>query len=367
MAAPLFPLHKARFPLHKVRLARFRLWMAGAFAALCGVWVCSLGTSGALAQEPQVCAQIRAEFAALPQGAGRDIQRARAELAKVQAAIDNYQCLRRRLPIFGGEAPVVCGPLLQEAAQLRAVIASDSAAAHRAQLEAAYTRYGCAGVRPQAPQAQPETRGVIFASPNSPSLFEHLFNPDGQGKVGAPVMREVMPDVVVDPPRYGGGMPVCVRTCDGFYFPVNFEGVGRGADAKNVCAALCPASATQVYYMAPHADISTAGTADGAPYTALPTAGRYRQHYDSECICKGVEKTWAQLQAGHPDLVEARKGDIVVTEEQAAHSGRPRLPGGVVPVQGAVPRKTLAGKSRPEGQGLDKARLESLMEQVQPE
>ena len=63
---------------------------------------------------------------------------------------------------------------------------------------------------------------------------------------------------------------VCVRTCDGAYFPVSFATVpARFPDDERTCKALCPAAeATLFTYRNPGEDINQAVSINGQPYSA---------------------------------------------------------------------------------------------------
>lgn len=280
----------------------------------------------AQAQQPAICAQIRAELARLPEGggnrnAGRANRQVETELARVQLALQQNDCGRRGF-LFFDSAPAVCGPLRARASQLQAALQQNSGGgdARRAQLQAALQQNNCF-------DQQRGNSGIIYAAPNSPSLFDRLFG------------SRTPQDVVIEDPglstdrldgdgekkeRLGGRMPVCVRTCDGYFFPVNFEGLGGRDDYASVCHALCPAAETQLYFMRLGADISSAATREGEAYSSLPTALKYRETRVENCACKAVEQTWAQVLSGADDIVEARKGDILVTEEQALRLSRPK-------------------------------------------
>jgi hypothetical protein len=80
---------------------------------------------------------------------------------------------------------------------------------------------------------------------------------------------------------------LCVRTCDGYYFPISFSTTRKhfGAD-EAMCQQLCPAGEASLYV---HARGSQGPedmqSLDGAPYSALPTAFRYRSALDGSCTC----------------------------------------------------------------------------------
>ncbi len=283
---------------------------------------CSVGL--ALAQSP-VCGQIRAELAQLGNTAGaapnRDSTRLRAELGRIRLAIQQNDCNRSGFLGFNAP-PAVCAPLRAQASQYEAQIRQIEGGGavnnpRRAQLVAALDRYGCLGP-PQQPQ-----RGVIYATPGEPSLFERLFGDE------RPVDRRGADGMPIDPDgepreRLGGRMAVCVRTCDGFYFPVNFEGIGARDEYGQVCQSLCPAAETQVFFMPLGAEIDRAATRDGRPYMSLAAAKKFQQARDPACFCKQPGQTWSSAMKGIEDLVETRKGDIVVTEEQALAMSRPK-------------------------------------------
>ncbi len=81
----------------------------------------------------------------------------------------------------------------------------------------------------------------------------------------------------------GDGGPVaayCVRTCDGGFFPVERS---AGVTAAELCKSFCPAAPTKVYV---GAGIANAAASDGARYSELPTAYRYREALVDGCSCK---------------------------------------------------------------------------------
>ncbi len=127
---------------------------------------------------------------------------------------------------------------------------------------------------------------------------------------------------------YGGGgsQPVCVRTCDGFFFPVNYEGA-RGADRyQEACQASCPSAETEVFFMPPGADLTRASNAKGKNYTQLANAFRYRKERDATCSCKDANQSWAEALAGAEGHIRQNKKDVIVTEQASEDSIRPTIP-----------------------------------------
>ena len=89
-------------------------------------------------------------------------------------------------------------------------------------------------------------------------------------------------------PAYGGSYKtVCVRTCDGYYWPVSRSVTSDrfATDAKR-CDAACVGEA-KLYYQHKNSDDPKSMVAlDGTPYTALKTAFLYRKTLINGCGCK---------------------------------------------------------------------------------
>lgn len=86
----------------------------------------------------------------------------------------------------------------------------------------------------------------------------------------------------------GGYRTVCVRTCDGFYFPIS-QSTSRGnfyrdADA---CRSKCGSTELRLFYTpASSPDMNEAMDLQGRAYTRLPNAFLYRKKLVNGCACK---------------------------------------------------------------------------------
>jgi hypothetical protein len=121
-------------------------------------------------------------------------------------------------------------------------------------------------------------------------------------------------------PQSGTFRTVCVRTCDGAYFPVSFSTYqARFQDDEKTCKALCPATeATLFAYRNPGEDINQAVSINGQPYTALPNAFKFRTEFNPSCACKAAGQTWSDALKSVDDKAQLeQQGDIIVTEESA--------------------------------------------------
>ena len=88
---------------------------------------------------------------------------------------------------------------------------------------------------------------------------------------------------------------LCVRSCDGYYFPISFS--AAGSDLKRdaaACTALCPGQEVSLYVQQnPGEDGNAMVSLAGEPYAMLPTAYLYRARYDRTCSCGPVDAATA--------------------------------------------------------------------------
>jgi hypothetical protein len=102
--------------------------------------------------------------------------------------------------------------------------------------------------------------------------------------------------------RGGGGVglsggpyrTLCVRTCDGYYFPISHAaGSGELKRDETACHALCPGQEVALYVQSSGRDGGPSVSLAGQSYAALPTAFRYRSEYDRACTCGPIDASVA--------------------------------------------------------------------------
>lgn len=109
---------------------------------------------------------------------------------------------------------------------------------------------------------------------------------------------------------------VCVRTCDGFFFPAP-DGMRSSEES---CSRACPDAQTSLYRMRSDNIADALAIADRRPYSALPTALAYTRARNPSCSCGVSDPVTAILQ--DPTL---RRGDRFMTEGGfVIFEGRPR-------------------------------------------
>ena len=143
-----------------------------------------------------------------------------------------------------------------------------------------------------------------------------------------PRVEEVRPLAGEDLSPHGGSQAVCVRTCDGGFFPLPLSARQSDPDQlTGLCQALCPNAPVSVYTRSPNQDISTSLSLTGdLPYSDLPNALKFQKSFDPACTCKPPGQSWAEALAGAEELLgRARKGDIVVTPESSAELAKPKF------------------------------------------
>lgn len=101
---------------------------------------------------------------------------------------------------------------------------------------------------------------------------------------------------------------VCVRLCDGYYFPVSFATTQNGlrADAEK-CSASCSSEARLFFQPSPGEDIGAARDFLGLQYESLPNAFKYRKALVAGCQCKPQPWSAEERQRHQRYAVRARK------------------------------------------------------------
>jgi hypothetical protein len=96
-------------------------------------------------------------------------------------------------------------------------------------------------------------------------------------------------------PDYGTYRTLCVRMCDGFYFPISYAtgSAGFPRDAEK-CAAACGGDARLFYHRIPGGDIEAMVDLTGRAYGSYPTAFKYRKTLVEGCQCR--PQPWSEAE-----------------------------------------------------------------------
>ena len=299
----------------------------GAFAALAA----SISTFGgdALAQNAAECARLQQAIASRhgSSGAQAAVERQRAELSRTEASAHSLGCENRKFLFFGSNPPPQCGEISGQIARMQANLADLEARAG-----------GGAGDLIARYNAE-----CVNAPPRPTNFFEALFG--GVARLATPQQTQPQMESRLEPLDRGpadrtnesgqpvdrsgvvahaGSYAVCVRTCDGSFFPVSYSGAGsRGESLEEVCRALCPNADMALYTFPFGGTVDEAESSAGEPYANLPNAGKFEQSYDPGCSCRRKGETWAEALADAEARYGHEKHDIIVTPEKSAEMARP--------------------------------------------
>lgn len=101
---------------------------------------------------------------------------------------------------------------------------------------------------------------------------------------------------------------LCVRTCDGYYWPVSFS-VSRSGFYRdaNICRSSCGGEARLFFHASSNSDTSEMVDISGRPYALLPNAYTYRKKVVEGCTCK--PQPWAQSELDRHRMYAMHEAD----------------------------------------------------------
>lgn len=108
----------------------------------------------------------------------------------------------------------------------------------------------------------------------------------------------------------GGSRSVCVRLCDGYYYPLDSIAT-RSGTGQSDCEQSCPGVAMGVFRVSGEA-VAEARDTSGRRYADLPAAFSYRSSVAPACSCH-----LASARPGVTADMTLRTGDIIVTSDGA--------------------------------------------------
>lgn len=279
------------------------------------VLLAALAGSGFAVSEAQaasrVCRQLETELAATLGGGGGPglvrkyddaIARQREQLAKARGRASDAGCGFTLFSRNVGECAALNASIERMNANLdtlqakRERLAAGGTRRDRGRILAALDANGCRddeiATRRDAPQQAARDNGGNFFDQlfgRQDQQLETLDVPDAPDTAAVPLddpsvrnFRTIInqPDGL-DLPRLGGEFrTMCVRTCDGYFFPMsNAASVGDFERDQKNCESSCPGTEMQVFYSRGMADDAGSMTSSvtGRPYSELPTAYLYKQ------------------------------------------------------------------------------------------
>jgi Protein of unknown function (DUF2865) len=302
-----------------------------------------------------MCARLEAQLATVDRGGGdpakeEQIRRYQDAASKQQAELDRVTSQAKRMgcdssgffSLFNGQS-AQCGPVNNQIQQMRANLD---------QITTSLERLRSGGLGGSERESQRRSVLLALAQNNCGPQYANavqqgpgnfLNNLFGNNNSPGP------PPGDVGPPS-GTYRTVCVRSCDGAYFPISFATVpGRFPDDEKTCKALCPAAEANLYaYRNPGEDMNQAVSISGQPYSSSPNAFRFRQEFNPSCACKAAGQTWSDALKTIDDKAAAeQQGDIIVTEESAKKMSRPVTTPAPAPAKKGTTAATAAPDATP--------------------
>ncbi len=342
-------------------------WTAG-LARVAGLALVALiapATPSAHAQAGSAtCQSLERQLAAAPAGGGQFTEaarRQRSEIATISRSMRDNGCTNGG---GGGTCAALSSQLGRMQANLRRLEASaaNEGGGQRARIMAAISANGCRTAAPTRQAAQPSRPVQVWSSAGDETPERQIYQrpvraPEVQARPQgayrettvaarepnflerlfglAPARRAVEPEaaapqeplqgqqprIIVDTdnmrPRNVSHRAVCVRLCDGAFFPLT-SSPRPGADVsqEDMCRLQCPGAETEAFRMT-DADIENAvSVSTGRRYTSVTNALRFRREFVQGCACRPLGQDWAQAASRGTDPT-LRSGDVVVTAEQA--------------------------------------------------
>jgi hypothetical protein len=310
------------------------------------------------AQANPMCQRLEGQLASIDRGAGggdpakeEQIRRYQEAATKQQGELDRVTSQAKRMgcdssgffSLFSGQS-AQCGPVNNQIQQMRANLE---------QITTSLERLRGGGLGGADRENQRRSVLLALAQNNCGPQYANAARDANAGRGPGNFLENLFGNNTYPSapsadlgPQSGTYRTVCVRTCDGGYFPISFATYpARFPDDEKTCKALCPAAeATLFTYRNPGEDINQAVSINGQPYSASPNAFRYRQEFNPSCSCKAAGQTWSDALKSIDDKAAAeQQGDIIVTEESAKKMSRPLPKAPAAPAKkGAAPPGTTA-------------------------
>jgi len=277
------------------------------------------------AQNP-VCGRLEMQLAMIDRGAGDSraeaTRRNEQNASRAQADLDRLTTQQRRLGCQSAGIFSIFVPQPPQCQALNAQVDQARSAVDRAMGDLQRSQSGGNDLDSQRQSvitalAQNNCGPQYRAAAAPRGIFETIFGGGASGTYGG-----------VDISQGGTFRTLCVRTCDGYYYPISFAtSSSQFYTDEETCRNTCPAAEVMLFSHRTNEDVRSAATVRGQRYVDLPNAFRYRTNYDASCTCKRPGQTWAEAVGQSPDAL--RRGDIIVTDDRAKALSQPQ------PVRGA--------------------------------
>jgi hypothetical protein len=279
-----------------------RIWF---HSAIVGIALTLAGT--AIADASEACTRLKAQLASASSQSGSSAKYRRyaaaaakqmQQIRKVRADLGRFGCTTGSFVVLGGKNSKACAKLNAAQTKMRANLSAlerkrdsyserDNRAAKR-RIQAALKANDCDGRRAAVQAAalkgqqdaerrrKQESRAVVAVLSSTDATQSAPVRVRRSVKVGTQGAR-----IVVEPPAARGGnyRTLCVRSCDGFFFPVSSAASPSDfARDERTCQMMCPGTETALYVHSARGQESEdmVSVRTRAPYSDMPNAFAYR-------------------------------------------------------------------------------------------
>lgn len=274
----------------------------------------------------QLCGRLEAQLASLGRAAAtgqalrydKAIRKQEIELGKARTQASNAGCDG----LFGAWRGQ-CGSLRATLARMEGNLASlrqqrsemggGDRSRERKRIMASLASNGC--------NREASAKDLPGVREKQPVLFDRLFG----GKAGQRL--EDTPEASGLRASAGSYRTLCVRTCDGYFFPISYSSAPGGFDRdEKACRAACPGTEVELFYHSvPEEEAAQAVSAStGLSYSELENAFLYRQtDYSRPSACGCNPPKGFSIVAGSNYEQDEVSGPLPGAEEQIAQSVDP--------------------------------------------
>ncbi len=283
-------------------ITRFNNWVVRTLLLTAGMCIAVLNATDANAQS-RLCRQLEAQLANVSAGGkspqfrkyDRAAKTQSVQLKKAKRNARRSGCKTSGFSLFGangnkGECRSLVSTIkrmernLAQLERRRARYERGSSSAKRANILAKISANRCRDQKQAARRDERQKRrsnqisilDQIFRNNPAPSRRRNPFDDENGNRVRTILNDGAGPDL---DNLKGSYRTLCVRTCDGYYFPVSFAAFEHDLDRdQKVCEAMCPGTEVKLYYHSvPDEESEDMISIAGEPYAELGTAFLYRQ------------------------------------------------------------------------------------------
>ncbi|TDH36028.1 DUF2865 domain-containing protein [Pseudohoeflea suaedae] len=263
-------------------------------------------TSGAKATP--LCDQLSAQLASLPQGSDLSanysryaaaVKKQEAQMKQLRGDLKRYGC-SDSIIIFGGQRGEICEKLKSSEARMQDNLHTlenkrdgyrdaKSAPAERRRIEGALQTNGC---------LEKPDHSIISVSAEPTATSTNSIQPViiPEGSTNITILDQsggANGQIVVErkASRAGNLRTVCVRSCDGYFFPISSSASSADFDRdQRTCQMMCPGTPTELFYHSIYGESEDmVSVASRRRYTEMPNAFRYKNTanpgWNKRCTC----------------------------------------------------------------------------------